>query len=123
MFKPRKVNLETKSDILFLEKQRADILENFDFKTTAMIMASPCRPIWDDNYENILGYEPWEMWDGDIKKIYNEGELRQLAKRLLDEVIKVSNGSFTTITTGPFKAIYRDGVLELDFVMETWSLD
>lgn len=123
MFKPRKVNLETKCDVLSLEKQRADILSNFDFKTTAMIMASPCRPIWDDNYENILGYEPWTMWDGDIQRVYNEGELRQLAKSLLDEVIKVSDGNITTIATGPFKAIYRYGILELDFVMETWSLD
>lgn len=119
MFKPKKVNSEIES----LEKQRADILTNFDFKTTAMIMASPCKPIWDENYENIVGYEPWTMWCGDRKKVFNEGELRQLAKRLLDDVIKNNTGKINTIATGPFKAIYRFGILELDFVMESWSVD
>lgn len=125
MFKPKTINLETKHNIESLEQQRFSILNNFDFKTTAMIMASPCRPIWDDYYEKIQGYEPWYMWSNGQMKLFNPGELRCLAKKLLDEVIKLAkdNGDNVYMATGPFKAIYRYGILELDFVMETWSLD
>lgn len=125
MFKPKTVNLEEKYDISPIEKQRADILNNFDFKTTAMIMASPCRPVWDDDYKNIMGWEPWKMWSKSGMKLFNEGELRYLAADLLDNVIKSSKsgGNIHITATGPFKAIYRYGILELDFVMETWSED
>lgn len=135
MFKKPQVSLEQKYDTLPLEQQKKDILENFDFAIVASIMAIPCKPVykWDVTQSNtaeesceIVGYEPWKMYiRTDEYKVPNEGELRFLAIRLLDDVIKCakSGGNYHTIATGPFKAIYRYGILELDFVMETWSCD
>lgn len=122
MFKPKKTvkHYEAPSD---LAEQRANILDNFDFKTTAMIMSMPCRPIWDD--EHIIGYEPWKMFSKNGFKLYNEGELRYMAAGLLDRVIESAKAGedYYCIGTGPFKAIYRYGILELDFVVTDWSKD
>jgi hypothetical protein len=124
MFKPKKVikHYEAPSD---LSKQRAGILDNFDFKTTAMIMSMPCHPIWDDECNKIIGYEPWKMFSKNGFKLYNEGELRYMAAKLLDRVIESAKAGedYYCIGTGPFKAIYRYGILELDFVVTDWSKD
>lgn len=124
MFKPKKVikHYEVPSD---LSKQRASILDNFDFKTTAMIMSMPCHPIWDDECNKIIGYEPWKMFSKNDFKLYNEGELRYMAAKLLDRVIESAKAGedYYCIGTGPFKAIYRYGILELDFVVTDWSKD
>lgn len=124
MFKPKKATkrYEAPSD---LAEQRASILDNFDFKTAAMIMSMPCHPIWDDNYKYIIGYEPWKMVSKNGFKLYNEGELRYMAAKLLDKAIKSAKAGeeLYCIGTGPFKAIYRYGILELDFVVTDWSED
>lgn len=124
MFKPKKENLE---GIPTLEEQKRDILENFDFKTLAMIMSIPCKPEYeDDNFDRIIGWKPWKMFSKDGMKLYNEGELRYMAADLLDKVIKAVKGGSQKhyyIATGPFKVIYRWGILELDAVLDSWSWD
>ena len=70
MLEPKKINLEN-AYRGSLEVQKRDILSNFRFEQVAMIMASPCLPIYKNEEEDkpeIIGYEPW--------KIFTEYELR-----------------------------------------------
>ena len=133
MFKKPQVSLEKQRDCKPLEEQKRDILENFNFALVASIMATPCRPVykWDvvdnpktEDFDLIVGYEPWKMYiRTDKYKIPNAGELRFIANRLLNDVIKYakSGGNYHSIATGPFKVTYRYGILELDFIMESWG--
>lgn len=126
MFKKPQISLEQKYDVPSLENQYRDILDNFDFKTVAMIMSMPCRPVYaNDDYNNIIGYTPWKMWSKQGMKLYNESELRFMASNMLQEVMKQAKEGDTLYWSacGPFKVIYRFGILELNFVIETWSWD
>ena len=109
-----------------LQDQYEDILKNFDFKTVAKIMASPCRPIYtDDTYEKIVGYEPWKVFTKEGFIVPDESELRRSAERLLNQVIAnyLKGDKYATIACGPFKAIVRYGILELEAVLTSWSWD
>lgn len=126
MFKKPQISLEQKYDVPSLENQYRDILDNFDFKTVAMIMSMPCRPVYgNDDYNKIIGYTPWKMWSKQGMKLYNESELRFMASNMLREVMKQAKEGDTLYGSacGPFKVIYRFGILELNFVLETWSWD
>ena len=126
MFKKPQISLEQKYDVPSLENQYRDILNNFDFKTVAMIMSMPCRPIYeDDNYDKIIGYKPWKMCSKQGMKLHNESELRYMASCMLQEAMKRARegDTFYWSSCGPFKVTYRFGILELNFVMETWSWD
>nr|DAG88668.1 MAG TPA: hypothetical protein [Crassvirales sp.] len=126
MFKKPQISLEQKYDVPSLENQYRDILDNFDFKTVAMIMSMPCRPVYgNDDYNKIIGYTPWKMWSKQGMKLYNESELRFMASNMLREVMKQVKEGDTLYWSacGPFKVIYRFGILELNFVLETWSWD
>lgn len=122
MFKKPQIILEQKYDVPSLENQYRDILDNFDFKTVAMIMSMPCRPVYgNDDYNKIIGYTPWKMWSKQGMKLYNESELRFMASNMLREVMKQAKEGDTLYWSacGPFKVIYRFGILELNFVLET----
>jgi len=134
MFKKPQVSLEKQCDCKPLEEQKKDILENFNFALVANIMATPCKPVyrWDvvdtpdiGDFDIIVGYQPWKIYVRTNEfKVPNEGELRFIADRLLNDVIKYakSGGNYYSMATGPFKAIYGYGTLELDFIMESWGM-
>ena len=106
MFTKPQISLEQKYDVPSLENQYRDILNNFDFKTVAMIMSMPCRPVYeDDNYDKIIGYKRLNICSKHVMKRAREGDTLYWS------------------SCGPFKVTYRFGILELNFVMETWSWD
>lgn len=105
-----------------LIEQKKDILDNFDFDQVEMIMRMPC--IKEPGSKDL--YHPWKMiYDGKLVQ-YNKALLKDLADRLLSEVIEHCSQSETNlfyIATGPFRAEYRYGILELSFVITRQSCD
>lgn len=127
MLKPKVINLEDayRGD---LEKQKMDILSNFHFEQVAMIMASPCLPIYKNEEEDkpeIIGYEPWKILTKYELRVPNVYDLYCCAERLLDDVIKEVHknpkSNYQGIASGPFKVTYLYGNLTLDFVVESWG--
>ena len=127
MLKPKVINLEDayRGD---LEKQKMDILSNFRFEQVAMIMASPCLPIYKNEEEDkpeIIGYEPWKILTKYELRVPNVYDLYCCAERLLDDVIKEVHknpkSNYQGIASGPFKVTYLYGNLTLDFVVESWG--
>ena len=107
-----------------LREQKQEILENFCFEQVAMIMSMPCMPVMD--YIDIIGYNPWYILIDKDYKIPKVSDLRNIASHLLDDIInKVESfkEDYYTIHTGPFKVTYRYGFLELDFIVESWSVE
>lgn len=111
-----------------LEDQKRDILSNFRFEQVAMIMASPCLPIYENEEEDkpeIIGYEPWKILTKYGLRVPNIYDLYRCAEGLLDDVIKEvykdPKSNYQSIATGPFKVTYLYGNLTLDFVMESWG--
>ena len=107
-----------------LREQKQEILENFCFEQVAMIMSMPCMPVMDDI--DIIGYKPWYILIDKDYKIPKVSDLRNIASHLLDDIInKVESfkEDYYTIHTGPFKVTYRYGFLELDFIVESWSVE
>ena len=107
-------------DVPNLNEQKQDILNNFDFDQVEMIMSMPCLKESEDLYR------PWKMiYDGKLVH-YNKALLKDLADKLLSEVIELyiqSNDELIYTATGPFKAECRHGILELSFVVNRWSWD
>lgn len=127
MLKPKVINLEDayRGD---LEKQKMDILKNFRFEQVAVIMASPCLPIYkneEDDRPEIIGYEPWKIFTDHGLRIPSIYELYCCAEKLLDDVIKEVHknpkSNYQSMATGPFKVTYLYGNLTLDFVVESWG--
>lgn len=111
-----------------LEDQKKDILSNFRFEQVAMIMASPCLPIYkneEDDKPEIIGYEPWKILTKYGLRVPNIYDLYRCAEKLLDEVIKEvykdPKSNYHGIASGPFKVTYLYGNLTLDFVVESWG--
>lgn len=126
MFKKPKLKPISDPEAPSLREQRDDILKNFDFKTLAKVMALPCQPIYkDDNYEELVGYEPWRVFSNEGFIVPDEAELRKSAEKLLDQVMVQSlNGDkYVWVACGPFKATFRYGILELEAVLTSWSWD
>lgn len=118
MLKPKVINSED-AYRGSLEDQKMDILSNFRFEQVAMIMASPCLPIYKNEEEDkpeIIGYELR------VPSVY---DLYCCAERLLDDVIKEVHknpkSNYQGIASGPFKVTYLYGNLTLDFVVESWG--
>lgn len=115
-------------DLPSLEKQKADILKCFNFDLVAMVMNSACRAIYDDDGIPTGEYRQWQTYNKD-KGILTQPtakELKQDADKLLTDVIKdyhKFHNPLHYIGCGGFKAICRYGVLELEFVLESWSWD
>lgn len=127
MLKPKKINLEDayRGD---LEKQKMDILRNFRFEQVAVIMASPCLPLYkneEDDRPEIIGYEPWKILTDHGLRVPSIYELYCCAEKLLDDVIKDVHknpkSNYQGIAAGPFKVTYLYGNLTLDFVVESWG--
>lgn len=111
-----------------LEDQKRDILSNFRFEQVAMIMASPCLPIYENEEEDkpeIIGYEPWKILTKYGLRVPNIYDLYRCAEGLLDDVIKEvykdPKSDYHGIASGPFKVTYLYGNLTLDFVVESWG--
>ena len=126
MLKPKVINLEDayRGD---LEKQKMDSLSNFRFEQVAMIMASPCLPIYKNEEEKpeIIGFEPWKILIRHELRVPSIYDLYCCAERLLDDVIKEVHknprSNYQSIASGPFKVTYLYGNLTLDFVVESWG--
>lgn len=118
----------TDPDLPSLEKQKADILKYFNFDLVAMVMNSACRAVYDDEGIPTGKYYQWQTYNknkGTLTQPTVE-DLKQNADELLTDVIKNyrrDGGPFNYIGCGGFKACCRYGVLELEFVLESWSWD
>ena len=127
MLEPKKINSEN-AYRGSLEDQKRDILSNLRFEQVAVIMASPCLTIYENEEEDkpeIIGYEPWKIltkYGLIVPSIY---DLYRCAEELLDNVIKEvyknPKSNYQGIATGPFKVTYLNGNLTLDFVVESWG--
>ena len=127
MLEPKKINLED-AYRGSLEDQKMDILSNFCFEQVAMIMASPCFPIYkneEDDRPEIIGFEPWKILTKYGLRVPNIYDLYCCAEKLLDDVIKEVHknpkSNYQGIASGPFKVTYLHGNLTLDFVVESWG--
>lgn len=127
MLKPKVINSED-AYRGSLEDQKRDILSNFRFKQVAMIMASPCLPIYKNEEEDkpeIIGYEPWKILTEHELRVPSVYDLYCCAERLLNDVIKEVHknpkSNYQGIASGPFKVTYLYGNLTLDFVVESWG--
>lgn len=125
MLKPKVINSED-AYRGSLEDQKMDILSNFRFEQVAMIMASPCLPIYkNEDKPEIIGYEPWKILTEYELRVPSVYDLYCYAERLLDNVIKEVHknpkSNYQGIASGPFKVTYLYGNLTLDFVVESWG--
>lgn len=127
MLKPKVINSED-AYRGSLKDQKMDILSNFRFEQVAMIMASPCLPIYKNEEEDkpeIIGYEPWKILTEYELRVPSVYDLYCCAERLLDDVIKEVHknpkSNYQGIASGPFKVTYLYGNLTLDFVVESWG--
>lgn len=127
MLEPKKINQEN-AYRGSLEIQKRDILSNFRFEQVAMIMSTPCLPIYKNEEEDkpeIIGYEPWKIFTEYELRVPSIYDLYCCAERLLDDVIKEVHknpkSNYQGIASGPFKVTYLYGNLSLDFVVESWG--
>ena len=127
MLEPKVINLED-THRGSLEDQKRDILSNFRFEQVAMIMATPCMPIYENEEEDkpeIIGYKPWKILTKFGIKVPGIYDLFRCADKLLDDVInevrKDPKSNYQSIASGPFKVTYLYGNLTLDFVVESWG--
>lgn len=127
MLEPKVINFED-AYRGSLEDQKKDILSNFRFEQVAMIMATPCMPIYENEEEDkpeIIGYKPWKILTKFGIKVPGIYDLFRCADKLLDDVIKEvykdPKSNYQSIAAGPFKVTYLYGNLTLDFVVESWG--
>ena len=127
MLEPKVINFEN-AYRGSLEVQKRDILSNFCFEQVAVIMASPCLPIYkykNEEKPEIIGFEPWKILIRHELRVPSIYDLYCCAERLLDDVIKEVHknpkSNYQSMATGPFKATYLYGNLTLDFVVESWG--
>lgn len=137
----RKYTCDCENDIPPIEEQFEDIMKNFDFKHVHMMMKWEYARVEYDDDGNHINYHKWttfhkpENSDGSVEELFNPAnlriptieELKKDAERLLKEVIRLAKtnrrSKFYMIGTGPFKAVYRWGIIELECVFESWSCD
>ncbi len=109
-----------------LMAQYEDIMKNFDFDRVVEFMNwNKSYRVYDDDGK-CCGKTEWAMFCGGKFAVPSEAELRRLAESLLKETIQEyerKKSDFTYVASGPFKAICRYGILELDCVIEWWSND
>lgn len=125
MLKPKKPNLEAKYDVPSLDYQVKDILHNFNFEQVLKVMETPCQAVFDEDGK-VIEYQIWKLYNKGSFRLPSVEELKQLAADLLwhmVDLVKKSKEEYHIIGTGPFKVTYRWGVIELDFVLTSWSWD
>ena len=100
-----------------LAQQKSLILQTFDFQNVARVMD------YDILVDPITGkYRPWYLYGIAGLKSANSYELKDMAEKLLDFVIK-DTASTSMARSGPFRAIKMYGKLYLDFVVSTSFYD
>jgi hypothetical protein len=127
-------------DIPSLEEQFQDIMDNFDFHHVQMMMNwEYARADYNDEGE-CVGFHKWQTFhkpkeDFDVADIFDPAnlrvptvaELKKDAKNLLKSVIRFAKANrrckFYMTATGPFKASYRYGIIELECIFTSWSCD
>lgn len=128
------------NDIPSLEEQFQDIMDNFDFKHVNMMMNwEHARADYNDEGE-CVGFHKWQTFhkpkeDFDVTDIFDPAnlrvptvaELKKNAENLLKSVIRFAKVNrrckFYMTATGPFKASYRYGIIELECIFTSWSCD
>lgn len=128
------------NDIPSLEEQFQDIMDNFDFKHVNMMMNwEYARADYNDEGE-CVGFHKWSTFhkpkeDFDVADIFDPAnlrvptvaELKKNAENLLKSVIRFAKVNrrckFYMTATGPFKASYRYGIIELECIFTSWSCD
>ena len=118
----------TDPDLPSLEKQKEDILKYFNFDLVAMVMNSACRAKYDGDGMPTGEYYQWQIYNTNKGTLIQPTveDLKQNADILLTDVIKnyrKNGGPLNYIGCGGYKACCRYGVLELEFVLESWSWD
>ena len=118
----------TDPDLPSLEKQKEDILKYFNFDLVAMVINSACRAKYDGDGMPTGEYYQWQIYNTNKGTLIQPTveDLKQNADILLTDVIKnyrKNGGPLNYIGCGGFKACCRYGVLELEFVLESWSWD
>lgn len=131
MREKRIIECNCNDDVPPLAEQFQDIMNNFDFKHVRMMMEwDKSRVIYDDD-GNHMDYEQWKTLQGSYEdynlKVPTILELRKDAERLLQSVMRFAKANprsrFYMTATGPFKATYRYGVIELECIFTSWSCD
>ena len=128
------------NDIPSLEEQFQDIMDNFDFKHVNMMMNwEYARADYNDEGE-CVSFRKWEtlnipeegidmndLFNPDRFKVPTVAELKKDAENLLKSVIRFAKVNrrckFYMTATGPFKASYRYGIIELECIFTSWSCD
>ena len=106
--------------------QYVEIMEEFNFKRVSEFMAWN-ESYWSYNDDGSYEKGQWKVVDREVEdkwtcKVPTEHDLRLMASQLLRDVMEMKD-DHAYIATGPFKAIKRYGILELDCVIEQWSCD
>ena len=127
-------------DIPSLEEQFQDIMDNFDFHHVQMMMNwEYARVDYNDEGEPI-GFHKWktlnipeegismnDLFNPDHLKVPTVAELKKDAERLLKSAMRFAKANrrckFYMTATGPFKASYRYGIIELECIFTSWSCD
>lgn len=136
----RIIKCDCDDDIPSLEEQFKDIMDNFDFHHVQMMMNwEYARVDYTDEGEPI-GFHKWktlnipeegidmnDLFNPDHLKVPTVSELKKDAERLLKSVIRFAKVNrrckFYMTATGPFKASYRYGIIELECIFTSWSCD
>ena len=134
------IKCDCEDDIPSLEEQFQDIMDNFDFKHVNMMMNwEYARADYNDEGE-CVGFHKWQTFhkpkeDFDVADIFDPAnlrvptvaELKKNAENLLKSVIRFAKVNrrckFYMTATGPFKASYRYGIIELECIFTSWSCD
>lgn len=111
-----------------LQEQLEEIMQYFDFEHVLQMMHWGMARVDYDDYGNHIDYHKWKMLleDGrfdvpSLKDLRNDAE--KLLKEVIDFAKKNPKSKFHTTGTGPFRATYRYGIIELDCIFENWSCD
>ena len=136
----RIIKCDCDDDIPSLEEQFQDIMDNFDFHHVQMMMNwEYARADYNDEGE-CVGFHKWktlnipeeginmnDLFNPDHLKVPTVAELKKDAERLLKSVIRFAKVNrrckFYMTATGPFKASYRYGIIELECIFTSWSCD
>ena len=134
------IKCDCDDDIPSLEEQFQDIMDNFDFHHVQMMMNwEYARADYNDEGE-CVGFHKWktlnipeeginmnDLFNPDHLKVPTVAELKKDAERLLKSVIRFAKVNrrckFYMTATGPFKASYRYGIIELECIFTSWSCD
>ena len=134
-----KCNCEN-SDIPSLEEQFQDVMDNFDFDHVHIMMDWEYARVDYNDEGKCVGFHKWktlnipeggismdDLFNPNHLKVPTVAELKKDAEGLLKSVIRFAKANrrckFYMTATGPFKASYRYGIIELECIFTSWSCD